>query len=100
MLQAHAVAALAQARSYVAALADNSLNNQAASAYEHVLLELDWIHDDDVPALHTVDLDDDHAVLVGTATSVIEALAAYGVDALHVELVLAMLDTATARDVP
>jgi hypothetical protein len=98
MLLAHAVA-LAEARSYVAALADNARTTEASSAYGHVL-ELDWIHGDDVPALDTAGLTDDRDVLVAVATSAIEDLVAHGVDALQIELVLAMLDDAVALDEP
>ena len=52
MLLPHAQT-LAQARSYVAALADRALTIDASSAYEHVLLELDRVHGDDCPALDT-----------------------------------------------
>ena len=41
---------LAQARSYLAALADQASTIDASSAYEHVLIELDRIHGDECPA--------------------------------------------------
>ena len=50
MLLPHAQT-LAQARSYVAALADQALTLEASSAYERVLLKLDRVHGDDCPAL-------------------------------------------------
>ena len=50
MLLAHAITQT-KARSYVAALADRASTAEASSAYEHALIELDWIHGDDVPAL-------------------------------------------------
>lgn len=97
MLPAHAVT-LAEARSHVAALADHARTTEASSAYEHVLLELDWIHGDDVPALDTFGLIDDRDTLLAVAASAIEELAGHGVDVLQIELVLAMLDDARALD--
>ena len=52
MLLPHAQT-LAQARSYVAALADQAHSIDASSAYEHVLIELDRIHGDESPGLDT-----------------------------------------------
>ena len=99
MMLAHAVT-LCEARSYVAALADNALSLEASSAYEFALIELDWIHGDDAPALDTTGLTDDRDVLLTVATSAVEQLTTYGVDALHVELLLAALEDARALDVP
>ena len=95
MLLAHAVT-LTEARSYLAALADHARTVDASSAYERALLELDWIHGDDVPSLDTYGLTDDRDILMAVATSAIEQLAAYGVDALQIELLLAALDDARA----
>ncbi len=50
MLLAHAVA-LAEARTYIAALADLAVSADASLAYERTLLYLDAIHGDDVPTL-------------------------------------------------
>lgn len=44
---------LAQARSFVAALADTALGDDASTAFERVLIELDWLHDDESPGLDT-----------------------------------------------
>ena len=90
MLLAHAIT-LTKARSYVAALADRASTPEASSAYEHALIELDWIHGDDVPALDTLGLTTDPDVLLLDATAAILQLAAYGVDALGIELILAAL---------
>ena len=95
----HAVT-LTEARSYLAALADRARTIEASSAYERALLELDWIHGDDVPALDTDGLTDDPDVLMAVATSAIEQLAVYDVDALRIELLLAALDDARALDEP
>jgi len=99
MLLAHAVT-LTEARSYIAALADHAPTVEASSAYERALLELDWIHGDDVPALDTHGLTDERDILMAVATSAIEQLAAYDVDALQIELLLAALDDARALDEP
>ena len=97
MLLPHAQT-LAQARSYVAALADRALTIEASSAYEHLLIELDRIHGDKSPGLNPDGLSEDRAFLLTEATASIEQLAQYGVDALSVELVLAMLDDAYTMD--
>lgn len=89
---------LAQARSYVAALADRASSIEASSAYEHVLMELDRLHGDASPALDTDGLPADRALLLSAASSSIGELEQHGVDALSVELVFAMLDDAHAVD--
>ena len=98
MLLAHAVT-LAEARSYVAALADLSHTCDASVEYERVLLQLDWIHGDDSPALHDV-LTDQRDVVYTVAEAAIEELLDHGVDALQVELVLDMLEAARDKDEP
>jgi hypothetical protein len=98
MLLPHAQT-LAQARSYVAALADRSQTLDASSAYERVLLELDRVHDDECPALATENLTDDRDILLAVATSAIEELESYGIDTLSVELILAMLVDAHDLDI-
>ena len=97
MLLGHAVA-LAEARTYIAALADHSVSADASLAYERTLHYLDSIHEDVVPALDTGGLIDDRAALYVVAESAVEELVDHGVDALQVELVLAMLDEARAVD--
>ena len=98
MLLPHAET-LAQARSYVAALADRAVTIDASSAYERALLELDRVHGDDCPALDTDDLTDDRGILLAVASNAIEDLENYGVDALSVELILAMLVDAHDLDI-
>jgi hypothetical protein len=97
MLLLHAFT-LAQARSYLAALADQASTIDASSAYEHVLIELDRIHGDDCPPINSDGLTEDRAILLAVATSALEELEEYGVDPLSVELILAMLDDAYAMD--
>jgi len=98
MLLSHA-ATLTEARSYLAVLADNALTVEASLAYERTLFYLDSIHGDDVHALDTAGLTGEQEVLAIAAESAIEALVEHGVDALQVELVLAMLDGARELDV-
>lgn len=97
MLLPHALT-LAQARSYIAALADQADSIDASSAYEHVLIELDRIHGDESPCLDTSGISEDRAILLAVASSAVEELERYGVDPLNVELVLAMLDDAYGLD--
>lgn len=99
MLLAHAIT-LAEARSYVAALADLARTFDASVEYERVLLQLDWIHGDEFPGLDTTGLTDDRDALYAVAESAIEELADHGIDALQVELFLDMLDAARTKDVP
>ena len=98
MLLSHAVT-LAEARSYVAALADNARTFDASVEYEHVLLELDTIHGREVPPITEV-LTDKRDVLYTVAEAAIEELVDHGVDGLQVELVLARLEDARALDRP
>ena len=98
MLLAHAVT-LAEARSYVAALADYARTLHASAEYEHVLLELDTMHDGEVPPLTEV-LTDRRDILYTVAGAAIEELVDHGVDALQVELILARLEDAQALDRP
>jgi hypothetical protein len=98
MLYAHATT-LADARSLLAALGDQAASPEASSAYERALLELDWLHGDDVPALDTASVISDRARLHAAAVTAIERLADYGVDPLGIKLVLAALENARALDV-
>lgn len=99
MLLAHAVT-LAEARSYIAALADEAATFDASVEYEHALLYLDLIHGQDVPALDTYGITNDRAILHAIAVSAVKELADHGVDTLQVELLLDMLDVARDRDNP
>ena len=74
MLYAHANT-LTDARSYLAALADQGASTQASSAYEHALLELDWLHGDDVPTLDTGGLSSDRDRLSAAATTAVRIAA-------------------------
>lgn len=98
MLLAHAVT-LAEARSYVAALADHAVSNDASIEYDRVLLQIDFIHGDLIPAISPVPVTD-RDVLFTVAESAIEDLATHGIDGLTVELVLDMLYAARELDAP
>ena len=96
MLLAHAIA-IAEARSYIAALDDHALTPLGSIAYDRALIYLDAAHDDQVPALTDVPLDDS-TILYRLATQAITDLDAYGLDPLHIELTLAYLADAWALD--
>jgi hypothetical protein len=102
VLLAHANT-LTRARSRIAALADHAATAEASAAYEHVLIELDWRHGDDLPALdalETVVTTVDRDVVWADAVSAVEQLVAYGLDELHIELLIAELAAARALDAP
>ncbi len=98
MLLAHA-RALAQARSYLAALADTATTFDASLEYDRLLLDLDALHGDHSPALYAVTTTDPGLLYFGAGMT-IESLVRFGVDALRVELLLAGLEDARALDVP
>lgn len=100
MLLAHAVT-LAEARSYVAALADNAVTIDASIEYDRVLLQIDFIHGDLIPAIGPVPVPvTDRDTLFTVAESAIEDLVTHGIDGLTVELVLNMLYAARELDAP
>jgi hypothetical protein len=96
MLLTHAVV-LAEARSYVAALADRARTFDASMEYERVLLQLDSIHGGLVPPTTAVPTSDP-IILYEVASDAIEGLATYEVDKLDLEICLAMLAAARAMD--
>lgn len=98
MLLAHAVT-LAEARSYVAALADAALTTDASIEYDRVLLQIDFIHRDFIPGISPVPVTN-RDVLFEVAESAIEDLVRHGIDSLTVELVLDMLWAARELDAP
>lgn len=97
MLLIHAVT-LAEARSYLAALADTARTVEGSIAYERALLQLDLVHGDQSPAHedlpHALPTD----LLYRLAVRAIEELVRHGVDSLQVELVLAALLDARETD--
>ncbi len=92
--------ALAHARSYLAALADHATTIDASSAYEHALIELDRVHGDHGPAIENDGVCGDRALLFAMATNALEDLGQHGVDALSIELIIAMLEDAHTLDGP
>ena len=98
MLLAHAVT-LAEARSYIAALADTARTTDASIEYDRVLLQIDFIHGDLIPGISPLAVTD-RDVLFDVAESAIEDLAGHGIDVLTVELVLDMLWAARDLDTP
>ena len=98
MLLAHAVS-LAEARSYLVALADQALTFDATVEYERILLHLDVLHGDHVPGISPVPTCSRH-VLFDVAHAAIAELDQHGVDLLCVELLLDMLHTARSKDLP
>lgn len=99
MLLSHA-SALAEARSCIAALADNAKTVEASSSYDLALIELDRIHGDDVPAIDVTNPEANCERLMAIATAAVEQFTTYGVDALHTELLLASLEDARTLDMP
>lgn len=98
MLLAHAVT-LAEARSYLAALADQALTFDASVEYERVLLQVDFLHGDFIPGISRVPAHS-RDVLFDVAYAAIEDLTEHGIDLLSVELLLDMLEVAWAKDLP
>ena len=98
MLLPHA-RTLCDARSALAVLSDGASCIEASSAYEHVLITLDAIHGDDCPAIDTHGLPDRTDVLLNIAANSLDELKTHGVEELHVELLVALLDNATMLDV-
>lgn len=98
MLLAHAIA-IAEARSYIAALDDHAHTVLGAVCYDQALIYLDSTLGEDLPA--TIDIQiDSPDVLYGLAVQAVADLADYGVDPLHIELALAYLADAHLTDSP
>jgi hypothetical protein len=96
MLLSHAVL-YAEARSYLAALADQAASFDATLEYERVLLQLDWLHGGQIPPITVVPAGDP-STLCEVAARAIRNLEQHPVDPLELELCLAMLDAAWAAD--
>jgi hypothetical protein len=97
MLLPHA-RTLAQARTYLAALADEASTDDASSSYEHVLIELDRIHCDESPDVYLDAITQDRDIQFEIASTALEELKRHGVDPLSVELLLWMLEDAHSQD--
>ena len=96
MLLAQAVA-IAEARTYIAALADTATTVLSSVAYDRALIYLDSVHGDQVPALTGIPLDHP-ATLYQLAQQSVTELGTYGLDPVHIELTLAYLLDAWALD--
>lgn len=96
MLIAHAVT-LAEARSYIAALANQAHSFDAAVEYEHALLQLDSIYGDYIPGTVPIPIND-RDLLFDLASEAVENLAEHGTDPLQAELLLDMLESARSKD--
>ena len=96
MLLSHAVL-LAEARSYLAGLADSATSFDTALEYERVLLQLDWIHGGTVPPI-TVVPSGDRDVLYSIARAAINNLEKHAVDPLELAICLSMLEVAWDAD--
>jgi hypothetical protein len=97
MLLAHA-RTLAEARSYLAALADTARTVPGSIAYERVLLQLDLVHGDQAPAHEDLPSALPAALVYRLALETIEDLVRHGIDALQIELILAALIEAHETD--
>lgn len=96
MLLSHAVL-LAEARSYVAALADRALTFDGSMEYERVLLELDELQGGQFPPTTDVPITNRDALYKLALASVAD-LELHEVDQLGLEICLAMLIAARATD--
>lgn len=96
MLLAHAVA-IAEARTYIAALADTATTVLSSVAYDRALIYLDSVHGDQAPALTGIPFGQP-ATLYQLAQQSVTDLGTYGLDPVHIELTLAYLSDAWAHD--
>lgn len=94
MLLTHAIA-IAEARSYIAALDDNARTVRGSVGYDQALIYLDASLGDDLPATIEIRIEDPE-VLHRLAVQAVTDLATHGLDPLHIELALAYI--ADARD--
>jgi len=88
MTLAHAYA-IAEARSCLAALADNARSVEASIEYDRLLIHLDGIVDDYVAGIWALDEADPERLLARLDVAV-EELVACGLDCLSAELLLDM----------
>ncbi len=98
MLLSHAVL-FAEARSYLAALADSATDFDVSLEYERVLLQLDHVHGGQVTPI-TVVPTGDRQVLYDVARTAMTRLVDYGVDRFELAICLSMLATAWEEEHP
>lgn len=89
--------AIAEARSYLAALDDNAHTILGSVGYDRTLIYLDASLGDDIPATIEVRIEDSE-LLYRLAVQAITDLTAHGVDLLHIELILAYLADSRTLD--
>lgn len=88
---------LAEARSYVAALADRALTFDGSMEYERVILELDEVHGGVFPPTTEIPITDPDALYELAHTSIAE-LESPEVNRLGLSICLAMLSAARETD--
>ncbi len=98
MLLSHAVL-FAEARSYLAGLADSATDFDVSLEYERVLLQLDHVHGGQVTPI-TVVPTGDRQVLYDVARTAMTRLVDYGVDRFELAICLSMLATAWEEEHP
>lgn len=92
----HAVA-LAECRSYLAALADTAPTRDAFLDYHGVLLELDWLHEGCLPPITPVPTQNRH-VVYQLAQETLGRLDEHGLDPFSLAMCQCMLSTAWERE--
>lgn len=98
MLLNHAVA-LAECRSYIAALADTALTEDSLLDYHGVLLELDWLHEGPIPPVTPVPTAN-RQVIYQVAQETLGRLEEHGLDRFSLAMCQCMLSTAWGREHP
>jgi hypothetical protein len=96
MLLHHAVA-LAECRSYLAALADTADSLEASLDYREVLLQLDWLQPGHLPPVTPVPTEN-RKVLYTVALETLGRLAEHGLDPFDLAMCQCMLATAWGRE--
>ena len=96
MLLIHAVA-LAECRSYLAALADTAPNLETSLEYQDVLLQLDGLHPGHLPQVTPVPTEN-RTVLYEVALETLGRLNEHGLDPFDLALCQCMLATAWGRE--
>jgi len=89
--------ALAECRSYLAALADTAPNTESSLEYQDVLEHLDWLHTDPQPPVTPVP-SENRKVVYAVALETLGRLEEYGLDPFDLALCQCMLATAWGRE--
>lgn len=91
--------ALTQARSYLAALADQAESVDASTGYQQALQQIDLMYGTHPPEIIPVP-GYSRGLLFDLTTNAIEDLSSHGIGLLAVELLLDVLELAWLADVP